>query len=144
MSKIRIVYRSRNAMQMPANRMIIHFNDIVTTARNNNPKWGICGFLMFDQFRFYQILEGEEASVKKLYELIATDKRHKDVELLTSAPITQTYFEDWSMASFLSSATTHPLKIKHNIGIDSDISGDVFTQFAMDFVALDPETVDAD
>jgi Sensors of blue-light using FAD len=131
-------------MQMPANRMLVHFNDIVTTARKNNPKLGVCGFLMFDQFRFYQVLEGEEKSVKKLYEIISSDLRHTDMELLMDVPIEQTHFEDWSMASFLSSTTSHPLKTKHGIEINSEISGEAFMQFAVDFVALDPEKADAD
>jgi Sensors of blue-light using FAD len=135
MHQIRLVYRSTNAMRMPAQRMLIHFNDIVTTARANNPRLGVCGFLMFDHRRFHQVLEGAEKAVHDLYDCIRRDVRHTDVTLLASTPIAQPFFSDWSMASFLGDDITHPLQIKHGITHDMEIPADTFTRFAMDFVA---------
>jgi hypothetical protein len=139
MSLIRLTYRSQNAMRMPAQRMMIHYNDIVTTARANNPRMGVCGFLMFDRVHFYQVLEGEKAAVHALYASISRDVRHEKVELLSETPIAQPYFSDWSMASFLSDDSSHPLLVKHRIKPNVLIQAEDFIRFAMDFVSLDSE-----
>ncbi len=139
MPLIRLTYRSQNAMHMPAQRMMIHYNDIVSTARANNPRMGICGFLMFDRVYFYQVLEGEQAAVHELYTAISRDVRHENIELLSEHAIAQPYFSDWSMASFLSDDASHPLQVKHGIKPNALIPAEDFINFAMDFVSQETE-----
>jgi hypothetical protein len=44
-----------------------------------------------------QLIEGEKQSTKELYEKISSDRRHTQVSLLLSEPITHRNFENWSM-----------------------------------------------
>jgi hypothetical protein len=137
MSKIRLIYRSENAMSVAGTRLLIHFHDIVATARRNNARLGVCGFLMFDRARFHQILEGDAQAVDTLFGVIANDPRHAHVECLSRTPIGSPSFADWSMGAFLSDYAPHPLLARHEIVSRAPIEADAFLRFAMDFTALE-------
>jgi Sensors of blue-light using FAD len=136
MSYVRLIYRSENAMNVAGTRLLIHFHDIVATARRNNAKLGICGFLMFDRARFHQILEGDAKAIDDLFAVIANDPRHAHVECLSRTPISEPSFADWSMGAFLSDNAPHPLLAKHGIKSRMAIEADAFLRFAQDFTAL--------
>ncbi|MGL5115907.1 MAG: BLUF domain-containing protein [Beijerinckiaceae bacterium] len=145
MSQIRLIYRSENAMNVAGTRLLIHFHDIVATARRNNAKLGVFGFLMFDRARFHQILEGDAKRVDDLFAVIANDPRHAHVECLSRTPISAYAFSDWSMGAFLSDNAPHPLQAKHRMKARQPVEADAFLRFAKDFTALeavsDQETV---
>jgi hypothetical protein len=82
MALIRLIYRSENALGVSGSRVFVHYHDIVSTARRRNTEHNITGFLMFDRARYHQILEGDEASVERLYGLITKDTRHSNIETL--------------------------------------------------------------
>jgi Sensors of blue-light using FAD len=138
MPLIRLIYRSKNAINIPGNRILIHYHDIVSTARRRNAEQDISGFLMFDRERYHQILEGEAAPVDALFAKISTDPRHRDVELLLREPIVSRGFPDWSMGSFLSEGQPHPVQAKHGIAPKRPVDGALFLTFALDFVAVEP------
>jgi hypothetical protein len=129
-----MMYRSENAMTVTGSRLFVHFHDIVATARHNNAKAEIDGFLMFDRARFHQILEGPEDRIDALFAKIKADPRHKNIECLSRETITERYFSEWSMGSFLSATAVHPLKTRHNMQQDAAIDYDTFLRFARDFV----------
>ena len=52
--------------------------------------------LYLDPF-FMQVLEGEEATVNKLFDLIKQDSRHHKVSLIYKKPIEERYFSNWTM-----------------------------------------------
>jgi Sensors of blue-light using FAD len=131
----RIIYRSESAMNMAGTRMLIHFNDIVSKARLYNSAHGICGFLMFDQRWFHQILEGEPKKVDVLFSRIETDKRHNNVKILKREVINNRTFDNWSMGSFLSEAAIHPLQMKYGLTSNTCIEPDTFLAFAHEFAA---------
>ncbi len=133
----RLIYRSLNAMNVTGARSLIHFHDIVSTARRNNPKLGICGFLMFDKVRFYQILEGETTSLDALFKTITSDNRHREIVCLSREAITALTFTDWSMATFLSDQVPHPLMLSLGITSLSVLSAIDFLRFAHAFVQQD-------
>lgn len=139
MPLIRLIYRSTNALSVTGNRVYVHYNDIVSTARRNNAKYDITGFLMFDRERYHQIIEGEEASIERLYENIIRDVRHTNLQMLERTPITSRGFPDWSMGSFLSVDRSHPVQVKHGIANAVPVEADVFLRFALDFVRAEPE-----
>ncbi|MGL4241589.1 MAG: BLUF domain-containing protein [Beijerinckiaceae bacterium] len=138
MALVRLIYRSQNAIAVAGSRILIHYHDIVSTARMRNTKAKISGFLMFDRERYHQILEGEESSVDELYARIVADQRHRNVELLVREKIDSRGFPDWSMGSFLSDREPHPLQVKHGIARLAAIDGNRFLAFALEFVKLEP------
>lgn len=57
----------------------------------------ITGMLLYLQGKFIQVLEGDKSEVKKLYEKIANDTRHKKVTIVIEGDYPERLFKDWSM-----------------------------------------------
>jgi Sensors of blue-light using FAD len=131
---IRLMYRSENAMTVTGSRLLVHYHDIVATARRNNTRLEIDGFMMFDRARFHQILEGPEDRIDQLFARIKADPRHTNIECLSREIITERYFLEWSMGSFLSETAVHPLKMRHNMEQNAAVDYETFLRFARDFV----------
>jgi Sensors of blue-light using FAD len=68
---------------------------LLESARAFNQKNGVTGILFYDNQQFGQIIEGERASVMKLWKRIQEDKCHHRVELLEITEITERNFSDW-------------------------------------------------
>ncbi len=67
-------------------------------SRIKNHNLGVTGMLIYCDHEFIQLLEGEEAVVKKLYQIIWEDSRHRSVEVFYEGTIENKAFTDWSMA----------------------------------------------
>jgi hypothetical protein len=81
----RLVYRSRCVPpDAPALPPVL---DILSVARRNNVVTGVTGVLLFDGTTFVQAIEGERGEVEDLYESIARDPRHEEIELIECRPI---------------------------------------------------------
>lgn len=72
--------------------------DILNEARERNSRQHITGMLLFNQFEFVQLLEGEEADVKDVMAAIEKDQRHASVKIFYEGPIQERAFQGWSMA----------------------------------------------
>ncbi len=70
---------------------------ILKVSRNNNTQRGLTGLLLYYDNRFIQVLEGDEAVVKKLYSTILADKRHNGVTKLMDGYTDDRQFPDWAM-----------------------------------------------
>jgi Sensors of blue-light using FAD len=138
LSVVRLMYRSENAMNVTGGRLLVHFHDIVATARRHNAAADIDGFLMFDRTRFHQILEGPEDKVDVLFARIQSDTRHRNIECLAREATKERYFAEWSMGSFLNDQVKNPIKIKHGIRPNTALDYEPFLRFALDFVATEP------
>ena len=68
---------------------------LLESARAFNQKNGITGILLYDNQQFGQIIEGERASIMKVWKRIQEDRRHHRVELLEIREITERSFPDW-------------------------------------------------
>ncbi len=67
-------------------------------SRRNNQRDGITGVLLSFKNIFFQILEGEEVKIDRLYEKISRDKRHYDIMCLKAElDIPYRRFPEWSM-----------------------------------------------
>lgn len=66
-------------------------------ARANNRRAGITGMLVYKEGWFVQVLEGEEAAVRRLFAIIQRDSRHGEVCLLAEGTVAGREFADWSM-----------------------------------------------
>ena len=68
---------------------------LLESARAFNQKNAISGILLYDNQQFGQIIEGERASIMKVWKRIQEDKRHHRVELLEIREIPARSFPDW-------------------------------------------------
>ena len=71
---------------------------ILIKARIKNKTLNITGLLVYHDREILQILEGEEAAVKALFQAICEDVRHTRVEVFYEGYIQERAFTDWGMA----------------------------------------------
>ncbi|MEL6270473.1 MAG: BLUF domain-containing protein [Chloroflexota bacterium] len=71
--------------------------DILQQARAKNSKRDITGMLLYRDGYFIQALEGEEQTIREIYELIEKDDRHDHVLEIGMDVIEERDFGDWSM-----------------------------------------------
>jgi len=84
-------------------------NDIMDVSRKNNPQMGISGILCYSTRNYLQWLEGPREEVSKIYNRVASDKRHTNCTIIEFSEVQKREFGSWAMA-FISSQ-----------GIDQDI-----------------------
>jgi hypothetical protein len=70
---------------------------ILEAARRNNARLSVSGILLYDAGSFIQVLEGEEAVVRALFDTIAGDSRHYRISMLRQGAISARSFAEWSM-----------------------------------------------
>ena len=70
---------------------------LLTQARQNNVAHGLTGMLLYKDGNFMQVLEGDEAEVRRLFHTIEQDPRHHGTTVLLEEPIQARLFADWSM-----------------------------------------------
>ena len=68
---------------------------LLESARTFNQANGITGILLYDNQQFGQVIEGERASVMKVWKRIQEDKRHHRTELLEIREIAERSFPGW-------------------------------------------------
>ncbi|MCY7314673.1 MAG: BLUF domain-containing protein [Rubrivivax sp.] len=90
---VRLMYASRAVPTVDQDQLLA----IVRKSKANNPGVGVTGVLCFSQGLFLQMLEGGRGPVNALYNRIAADPRHTQVELLAYEEITERRFAGWSM-----------------------------------------------
>lgn len=89
-----LVYRSR-APDMISEAQIM---SLVQKAAENNRQFHVTGLLLYDNNTFFQLLEGSETAVKRLFSRIQQDPRHTNVERFFSQAKSVRHFPQWSMA----------------------------------------------
>lgn len=92
-SLVQCIYVS--AATRPFDRASLHA--LLDSSRRNNAQLDVTGMLLHIDGSFFQILEGSEVAVTRLYEKIALDSRHDRVVKLIQEPVDQRSFADWSM-----------------------------------------------
>ena len=70
---------------------------LLTECQTNNAANNITGILLYAHETFFQVLEGEESVVNKIYEIIEKDTRHKDSTIIEMEHIKVRAFPYWSM-----------------------------------------------
>lgn len=70
---------------------------IVETSVRRNGEDGITGMLIYVGGNIMQVLEGEETAVRRTYERISRDPRHRNIMLLSEETIPARDFPDWRM-----------------------------------------------
>lgn len=131
---VRLMYASR---AVPA----IDHEELVTILRQskaNNPAIGVTGVLCFSGGIFLQVLEGGRSAVNRLYNRIAADPRHTDVELLLYEEIGERRFASWSMGQVNMSRLNPSLLLKYSATATLDpysVSGSVSLALFEELVA---------
>jgi hypothetical protein len=90
---VRLLYASR--IVEAADQSLL--DSIMVKSRAHNPRAGVTGILCYSNSLFLQVLEGSRREVSHLYNRIANDKRHKDVEILYYEEVTERLFSNWTM-----------------------------------------------
>jgi hypothetical protein len=82
-------------------------DQILIQSRSNNATNALTGVLLFHDGCFFQVLEGEAASIERTFDAISRDPRHAGVIKLESRAIAQRGFPQWSMG-YVGSHKLHP------------------------------------
>jgi hypothetical protein len=93
MSLVRILYVSAARADLRNQDL----SDILTSARNNNPRLGVTGTLLFVNGAFLQVVEGPAMHMDTLFHRIALDPRHSGVKCLIKRETSERRFPDRSM-----------------------------------------------
>lgn len=96
---IRLVYAStaENPGKQGSNHIQVDVGRILMQSRKNNPQHKIGGVLYFSNNYFFQCLEGGQEAVNRLYNKIAEDPRHHNIQSLSVNRVSERYFTNWSM-----------------------------------------------
>jgi hypothetical protein len=91
---IHIIYASAASTPISEEELL----QMLRNSRKNNINAGITGMLLHVDGSFFQVLEGEESAVEKLFERICNDQRHLKITVIIKEPIAERVFPEWSMA----------------------------------------------
>jgi hypothetical protein len=81
---------------------------ILEAARKKNARLSITGMLLHTSGSFFQVLEGEESTLRDIFATISADPRHHNVTMIIHEPIAKRAFGDWKMG--FSELTTSELE----------------------------------
>ena len=70
---------------------------LLTEARGTNTSREITGLLLHRDRSFYQVLEGAENVVRRIFESIERDERHTAIDVLFEGEVDEREFPDWQM-----------------------------------------------
>jgi hypothetical protein len=107
---VRLMYASRAAEGVNQDALV----HILRQSKAHNPSLGVTGVLCFSQGIFLQVLEGGRSAVNRLYNRIATDPRHTQVELLRYEEIGERHFAGWSMGQVNMARLNPALLLKYS------------------------------
>lgn len=88
-----LIYVSSASGLMAENEL----TELLHKCRENNAARGITGLLLYKSGNIMQMLEGDEATVNELYQIICNDPRHKNVITIQFGETRERMFGDWSM-----------------------------------------------
>ena len=121
---VRLMYASRALPNVTQEDLTA----ILRRSKTHNPQSGITGVLCFSEGIFLQVLEGGRSAVNKLYNRIASDHRHTQVELLRYEEIGERRFAGWAMGQVNMSRLNPALLLKYSESATLDpyaVSGQV-------------------
>ena len=76
-------------------------DDITEESIKWNTAHGITGMLLCLEGRYFQLLEGEEEEVVKVFNMIKEDSRHQDITPRVKCFAHDRIFSEWSMGSWM-------------------------------------------
>lgn len=91
-----VCYISRFAQQIDKTTI----DTLVNYVTNHNATRNITGVLLIKNKHFFQILEGENDAIDRLFENIKRDNRHSDVIKLLDLALEDRVFEEYNSGNF--------------------------------------------
>lgn len=88
-----LIYVSRTSTVLSDEQL----TTLMTSAQAKNNHSHITGMLLMNGDYFFQLLEGEEETVRQLYARIQRDKRHQEVHLLFASALEKRHCPSWNM-----------------------------------------------
>lgn len=88
-----IIYQSTETRRLSDEEL----QQLLVQWRASNQRQGITGILLYSEGQFLQIIEGEEATVRTLFDKISRNYYHVHVDKLADGPIPSRCFTGWSM-----------------------------------------------
>ncbi len=107
---VRLMYASRAVDSFGQEDLLA----ILRQSKAGNPEAGITGVLCCSEGIFLQVLEGGRSAVNRLYNHIAADPRHTQVELLSYCEIGERRFAGWSMGQVNMAQLNRALLLKYS------------------------------
>ncbi|MES2723253.1 MAG: BLUF domain-containing protein [Pseudomonadota bacterium] len=92
----RLIYFSRAAVNS-ADDLAPMMGSILSAAVPRNAGCGVSGALLACDKWFVQALEGDRLTVGEVYNLICSDRRHRETTVIKAGPIERRSFDGWSM-----------------------------------------------
>ena len=108
-----LAYRSRSGLDV--RHRSAEIQSILAASRRNNAATNVTGFLLCDEFGFFQILEGAVGDVTTAFRRIEKDPRHRDIEVIQAWNRAQRTFPEWSMGGALRDEDHAPIFLRHGI-----------------------------
>lgn len=141
-----LVYSSEPKKRM----MKSHLYKILRQSRINNKLDNVTGLLVFVDGMFLQVLEGQDDSVKKIFERIKADERHQNINILFEGNVEERAFPKWEMAYASPSAkeiaawsglhnTTTIKDTLSNIGNNPELAPKIFVEILENIEKTDQE-----
>jgi hypothetical protein len=96
MSVHQLVYISEESTESSTTDLL----KILKTSRANNAIHNITGILIYDAGRYFQVLEGVEEAITRLFRNISQDDRHRNVKVLYMEKAPARLFPNWTMNMF--------------------------------------------
>jgi len=116
MAGLRALTYTSHARQLLSRPQIDH---VLARSRERNGQEGVTGVLLYSNGHFMQYLEGPEAGVAKIWEIIRSDPLHHRIVERSYETILLREFDQWSMA-FRALGT---YGMSHPMHLDSLLSG---------------------
>jgi len=107
---VRLMYASRAVPALDQEEL----SAILRKSKVNNPALGITGVLCFSGGIFLQVLEGGRSAVNRLYNRIAADPRHTQIELLSYEEVGERRFAGWAMGQVNMALLNPALLLKYS------------------------------
>ena len=131
---VRLLYASHAANEFDADAL----NLILKQSKRNNQEHGVTRLLCYSGNLFMQVLEDRHDAVNRIYNRIASNTRHSDVELLCYEEIDERRFAGWSMGQVDMARLNPALLLKYSERATLDpyaVSGEVSMSLFEELVA---------
>jgi hypothetical protein len=90
---LQLIYSSSFAVPLSGHEL----GRLVQDWREHNAQCGLTGLLVYHDHAFLQVLEGPDAAVEATYQQLSQDPRHRWLQTLSKASISQPVFGEWSL-----------------------------------------------
>ena len=127
----RLIYKSTAAPGVGTREVF----DIVETSTERNPPRQITGFLLHDDDRFFQLIEGPAVDIANLLDELRADSRHREIAILQRVETTERLFADWGMKKLIS-FTGEPAMSEIKRTVDGKDGAETIVQLVSEFLNI--------